>query len=350
MDKEEKRKLKAGRDWQKLIDKFLRMARVPKNATYEQTCACILHKVRNMKRDLWKVKLPDAQMNDPDFLLKLYKANPGMTFWHRYSINKHLQSNADFMIGFAKWADVSQVKQNEKSKITDANNDFRKMNLKLTLTDCKYAMENPEFVARLAREFPFLNVVELIKETTEKDLGAFAKEEERQKARENFERIISKVPNEILCNQVRAFKHRAMIDIPNTVPDFNKLVEIYVEEEGFHALSYLDIEQVLDNKPLIMKAYQKEGVRALARYIHNSLSPSRTEYYFCHGEEHEHTTFDGRYLTVQQALMQDEEIRAIFEQEMQAQAAAAQASAEQVQTAQATSEIKKGTHLSLIGW
>ena len=95
------------------------------------------------------------------------------------------------------------------------------------------------------------------------------------------------------------------------ISDINQTVEV----DGFRSLEQLDITQVLDNKDLIIKAYEKDGFRALKRYIQHTLSPRRTKYYMCHGEPHDYTVYDEKYAEVQKALMEDTEIHYIFKRE-----------------------------------
>ena len=311
MDKEEKRKLKAERNWQKLVNKFLRMARVPKNATNEQTKACILHYVRRMKRDFWKVFLPDSLCNDPEFLLQLYKANLEMAYFQSPRGSK-LLSNVDFMIEFVKLADKREMQGCMYRKESA---------LKDILSYREKAFENPKFIERLAQEFPDVNVIKIIKEVINKRLRMWPKAEERQQAKEKINRIISSLPNELLCNQVKTFGLEALKLIPNDVSDFNKIVGVGIEKDGFEALRCLDIEQVLENKDLVIKAYQKDGLDALNDYMNRTLSPERAIDYGCHGELHTYYEFDARYAIVQRALLEDPDFMSeVFELEEQKKA------------------------------
>lgn len=101
------------------------------------------------------------------------------------------------------------------------------------------------------------------------------------------------------------------------VSDINPTVSTGVEPDGFRSLEQLDISQVLDNKDLIIKAYEQDGFRALKRYIQHTLSPVRTKYYICHGETHDYTVYDEKYAEVQKALMEDTTIYYIFKKEEQ---------------------------------
>ena len=120
-----------------------------------------------------------------------------------------------------------------------------------------------------------------------------------------------------MCDQVRKYTWRALNEIPNDIPNFNQVVSAGIETDGFRSLGKLDITQVLDNKDLIIQAYEKDGIQALAGYIQHTLSPMRTHYYMCHGEEHDYTEYDKRYEEVQKTLMSDTKIHYIFKKEEQ---------------------------------
>ncbi|MBQ8430907.1 MAG: hypothetical protein IJX26_03075, partial [Clostridia bacterium] len=87
------------------------------------------------------------------------------------------------------------------------------------------------------------------------------------------------------------------------------ILESAIECDGFESLKYLNVDQVLSNKNLIIKACRGEGRAYLAEYIHKTLSPNRETSYMCHGELHEYSHYDERYEEVQKALLNDSEIQ-----------------------------------------
>ncbi len=321
-------RLKLEKQKQRDIKRFLRKARVPKQTTYEEIQACILHYVRRMKRDFWKVALPDSLRNDPKFLLELYNANLEMTRLQRPSFyNEEIQNNVNFMIEFLKLSTKRAIKGREQDS-PQYQNDHIQMELMSILRNYKTSMGNPKFVEKLAQEFSYVNIVKVIDASIRGCGSLVITHEDALKREEKAKIMLSVLPNELLCNQARTFGYEALTLIPNEIPDFNKVVSAGIEKDGFKALLCLDIEQVLDNKPLVIKAYQKGGVEELAFYINKNMSPTRTRSYMCHDEDHVYFEYDERYAKVQKALLEDEEIKAIFEKEKQKTAKAAQAVSE----------------------
>ena len=74
---------------------------------------------------------------------------------------------------------------------------------------------------------------------------------------------------------------------------------------------------MLENKDLILKAYEKDGGVRLYNYIYNDLSPQRLYYYMCHGEPHCYTGYDKRYEKIQNELKADAQIHFILKKEQE---------------------------------
>ena len=117
---------------------------------------------------------------------------------------------------------------------------------------------------------------------------------------------------EILTTQVKIFGLKVLKELPKELPYFAELVDICITKEGFEALKYLPVEQVLENKDLVIKAYSVDGVKALAYYIMRDLEPNRTHSYMCHGEDHWYEQYHEEYAIAQKGLLEDETIRTLF--------------------------------------
>ena len=262
--------------------------------------------------DYYTLGFTDEQLADPNFLLGLYRANSNMVNFERPNPkNEELQNNIDFLIEYIKL-------KHSKEMMGHKNDDrhWAQTELKWAVEKYEKAMSNPEFIIRLAEAFPNQEIVPLIKECLIKChiWGNDIKQKEEQD-RARYKECLSNLPIEFLCDQVRKYSWHTLNEIPNDIPNFNQLVSAGIETNGFRSLDRFDITQVLDNKDLIIKAYEKDGIKALIGYIQHTLSPRRTHYYMCHGEEHDYTTYDKRYEEVQEALLASPEIKAVFDKE-----------------------------------
>ena len=300
---------KAQKQKERAIKRTLRKARVPKDATLEQAKVYLIHYVSKVKQNFHKIIFPDELLADSNFLLDLYRANSKMLIFKRP--NSELQENIDFMIEYLKIKLAYEMMDHQ-------HDDTRWSQTELEMATEKYvkAMANPEFIVRLAEAFPNNQIIPLIKKSL-MPYRWFGKDLEEEKAQDlaRYKECLSNLPIELLCEQVRKFGDDTLKDIPNDIPNFTQLISVGIETNGFRSLDRLNITQVLDNKDLIIKAYKKDGIQALISYIQHTLSPRRTCYYMCHGEEHDYTTYDKRYEEVQEALLASPEIQTVFKKE-----------------------------------
>ena len=305
---------RAKKQKEKAIRRTLRKAKVPKDATPEQVKAYLIQYVSRAKLDQYTLKFTDEQLADPNFLLGLYRANINMVNFERPNPEiKELQDNIDFMIEYLK---IKHTKEMIEHPTSDDH--WSQTELEWAIEKYDRAMANPEFIVRLAETFPNQQIIPLIKKAL-LPYRFFDDDRKEKEAQDQirYKECLSNLPIELLCDQVRKYSWHALNEIPNDIPNFNQIVSAGIETNGFRSLGKLDITQVLDNKDLIIKAYEKEGIQALTAYIQHTLSPRRTHYYMCHGEEHDYTTYDKRYEEVQKALMADAKIHYILKKEEQ---------------------------------
>ncbi len=308
-----KYEIKAQKQKERAIKRTLRKARVPKDATLEQVKVYLIHYVSKIKQNFHKVIFPDELLADSNFLLDLYRANSKMLIFKRP--NSELQENIDFMIEYLKIKLAYEMMDRQ-------HDDTRWSQTELERATEKYdkAMENPEFIVRLAEAFPNNQIIPLIKKSLMPYRWLyrwFGKDLEEEKAQDlaRYKECLSNLPIELLCEQVRKFGDDTLKDIPNDIPNFTQLISAGIETNGFRSLERLDITQVLNNIDLVVKAYKTAGIKALASYIQYTLSPKRTKYYICHGEPHDYTEYDKRYEEVQKALLAAPEIQSVFKKE-----------------------------------
>ncbi len=312
MNNEEKEKQKEIKHREKMIARTRKKAKVPNNATYEEANEFILKYASTMKSGFEKFYLTNEQKNDPNFLLALYNANLEFTFWKRPSAyNEKLTSNVEFMIEFIKLAVKREISLRRGwGKI---NNEDYEQELTYLVRGYKYLFNKPEFFEKLSEEYQFVNLVEVIlgsvKHYTSFDIFNKAT---MKKIEENYKSLMMSLSKEILTTQVKIFGLKVLKELPKELPYFAELVDICITKEGFKALKYLPVEQVLENKDLVIKAYSVDGIHALAYYIMNDLEPNRTHSYMCHGDDHWYTQYHEEYAIAQKGLLEDETIRTLF--------------------------------------
>ncbi len=287
---------------QKRYAKFLKYAKVPKDAQQEEIDRLLLEFVGKMRKNFDKVELSDSQLQNPSFLLSLYKTNYRIIDFLKPQ-TKALLENATFMAQFILY------KLRDGHKVLN----FNQEHLEAIAINYSKAFNNPLFVEELAKLLPEANVIKVVYEA----LRGYCSDKETQK---DYVEYISNLSKEFLCDQARIFGEKALRYIPSSTSGFNEMVQAGIEKDGFNSLLKLDVDQILDNKPLIFKAYQKEGIEALLNYINNSLSPYR-EYLSNEGDLlHMESKFDQKYSIVQYELMQDDTIKEIaqFEKTLKA--------------------------------
>ncbi len=291
----------------KNIAKFQKKAKITKDDTYAEANEKIYAYVSKMKRNFYKVYLTDEQKKDPEFLLNLYYSNINLVNWKKPDSRYYeLQVDVDFMINFIKLAYKYETKNYDKNK-------FYECTLKQILDPYKTAMSNPKFVEKLAGEFPQANIIELLYKVSIPNY--YVSERMRLPYKKIFKNCVFGLPKELVLSEAKKHGYDSIYRIPNDLPYFNEVVGAGIEKDGFVSLTQLDIEQVLNNIPLIIKAYEKDGINELHRYIKFKLSPDREYCRMCHDEVHTNTIYDERYKKVQDALLENAQIKEIFAKE-----------------------------------
>lgn len=275
---------------------FHRRLLLKKNAGVQEINAKVLAYAKRT-RDVGTIKLTDEQYADSDFMYSLYLANADTA--RRFKPIQSHYDNIDFLI---KWLKISYENRGAESN-----------KLKWILINHEGMLKNPKFVERLIREFPQENIIELLRDRLV-DTSFVAKDEEREKT---FVTIIMQLPKESVALQAWMHGRLVLRKLPKTYPYMAEAVSKGIETDGFCSLRYLDVTQIAQNIDLIVKAYNKDGIKELYRYLKSDLSPSRTGYYMCHGEPHDYSYYDERYEVVQKLVMKDPRIVKILNQHQQ---------------------------------
>ncbi len=294
------------REKQSKIRRTLRRAGANNCSTEEEVREKLVAYVSRQNRDFHKLGFTDEQLADPEFLMALLKANDGMFGFAR--LTKEMKADVDFM------SEYVQLKH-QKDMSTASSESMSNSYLKWTLDRYRDMAANPEFATRLAENFPDAPIITILKDVIAS--GGYYWPHEKKKEKEDlakFAKCIKGMPTEILLDQARKFGSSTLKALPEGMPNYSQLVSAGIEKDGFDSVRTLDVTQVLDNKDLVLKAYGKDGFKALNNYITRSLSPHRTYYYMCHGEPHDYSQYEPVYEAVQQGLMEDARIYLIYKQ------------------------------------
>ncbi|MBQ9790032.1 MAG: hypothetical protein IJW24_00370, partial [Clostridia bacterium] len=194
------------------------------------------------KRGLFlrKIELDDAQCSDPEFMKKLFGANPKTFDFVKPSAG--LEENIDFMVDYFKM--YFEYYFQNKPHITKKLSNLPLIN--------KYSnlMKNPEFVSKIIYVFHENNIVEAIH-------GAVIGDAKTSHAQTEIElhETMKNIPLWVLLIDARRFGVDALKFIPKSHPDFVKIVDAGIACDGFESLEYLPAKFIPDNIYLIKKAF-----------------------------------------------------------------------------------------------
>lgn len=286
------------RTFNKLMDSFHKTINVSQHATLAEINQKTIEYVKNNKdfSSLLSVILTDEQYSDREFLLELYKANPILTVLRQPRTN--LETDSDFMIQYVK----IMLQGYHENPIGGREYSLEECLSKAIFTK---VLRKADFLEKLSKEFPEENIAQYLYKI-KFDLYEYPPQN-------RVEKICSQLSNEFFQAQVSRFGKNALKYFPTKIASNVDLITLGVGCDGFDSLRYLNVQDILDNKALILLAAERDGAQALANYINKTLSPNRTSSYMCHGEPHLDHYFDKRYNSVQDALLADPEIQAIFE-------------------------------------
>ncbi len=302
MNSLEKQIIKNQKRNERLVKKTLKKAKVQKGASLEEIKKSLLTYAKNVK-DIYVLRFDEELMKDPNFILGLCKANSGFISNYRYRVKENFQDNIDFMVDFVKLIYYRDRYENER---------FNFYCLVDALQDYKIAMSNPEFVVKIAEEFPQTNIVELLN----KSLFGYSDYRLMHNGAdlETYKKCLSGLPLELLCKQAKEFGWKYLELIPKDIPNYYKIVRAGIEKDGFKSLCQLGFSKLLKNKNLIVRAYKKDGIDGLTNFLTKTLSPRRERWCDC---DH-YFVYDKKYQDLQDKLKNDKTIMEIYRNENKA--------------------------------
>lgn len=291
---------------QKKIKRLFRKAKIKDGASQDEINAKI---IAYFAKDSWdlKVTLPDNLRSDQMFLLSLYKASPKTLYlFAPRKEDETLLNNISFMTEYIKL----RVERDTELYYAYAVDSL----LRSCFVSYRDIVMNPQFVTKIAEEFPDADIITCIKDSIIMNKYYINKQEEKQHLQE-YETLLNSLPKELLLREVGKYGVISLRKIPTSLPIYVDLIEAGIKNDGFKSLSMLDIDKVVENKNLIIEAYKKDGVDELRKYINTTLSPHREHWYICHEEPHSYNYFSEKHAKVQKQIATDDEIVEILKEE-----------------------------------
>lgn len=277
--------------YDKETKKFFDKAKIKRDDSYDEVNEKIIAFIKKAGKrlNIDSVYLTERQLSDANFMLRLFQTNPKLNLvFSNFDIK--LRHNQGFAL---KYLEIVLGDDMEGKSFTDYLLEFSKF---------KDLFNSVEFVKEIAKKFPKCNIVLVL-------YNIVGKGDQNSK---RFTEIIKNLPTEILCEQAKKFGWETMYNLPKDTPDYYKILSSAVEKDGFKVLKYLDIDDVLEHKDLILKAYDKQGIEALSKYIEFYLNPKRVNTYAVGDRLKSEIIFDEKYAQVQKALLSDPDIAKIY--------------------------------------
>lgn len=271
---------------------FLKRVGVKKDDDYSTINNKIIDYVtrKGKKLDLDCVYLLDRQLNDSNFMIKLFKANNNLTYIFS-NLSESLKHNQDFVLCYLDIV-LNMVKDN-------SNKNLYKYFLKF-----KDLINKPDFVIKLLEKFPNINVISIIQKCFIENYGVDSKGKLKE--------VLECLPLNLLCEQAQKFGCSVLMCIPKNFINYRDIVSSAIEKDGFRALNYLSIDDVSKNKGLIIKAYKVSGIDELSYYLEFTLNPNKIRGYVENNKAYSIKEYDERCAEVQKELLQLPEIKEIY--------------------------------------
>ncbi len=307
----------------KLLKKFYKSLGLKRNATQEEINRAIWSYVKNPENDLSIVVLTEEQMNDEAFLKMLYDAN--IKCLEKFPPSETLKSSPSFMADIASTISYSFMDR-ESAYVGIARRGYSEL--------FKDILNNPEFFEHLLIYFPNENVDRFIRKIIE-DVE-YDKDKAFKKYWDVRGDVFPKLSEKVLISQAKQFGSEFLLTAIYALKGNKelqiKIIEAAIERDGFEALRYLtstgpklynpgqpldfDIDTIMENKHLFIKACEIDGPEALKKFIYETLSPTKKYYHYKDPNDphDEHTPdytemYDERYENLQQKLLADPQIQ-----------------------------------------
>ena len=288
--------------YERIQKRLFRRAKISKQDT-EPVIKEKLLKFAESKRENYNliVVLPKNLISNAKFMLDLYRVNPDLIdVLEPNKVESPLANNVNFMVEYVKLAYKVNTERHKKHYIV-----LKPRNeLLWALQNCSNLLLNPEFIQKLAKTFPEVNVFDVAEA---KIVRVDGREEEIQM----FNEMLNQLPKEFVEEQVSKFGAKVLLTLPHGYEGFDKLIALGVKKDGFKSLRLFPIDKITKNKNLIVEAYKVDGREALKDYVNNGLSPFRSvrlKFNNIYADAEYENYFDAGIDKIQTEILRDKEI------------------------------------------
>lgn len=288
----------------KKIAKFQKSLKLPKDYTSAQLDEAVINyakAIAGTDKHFYGAKLTDRQHNSSEFMLKLYDANPEITVF--YQPTSKLQQDLAHMVEYF-------IRYNDGWLETGADC-YNVISKNCSTTENRFAYLVAYRYDHLAKNFEFYDMFEKAFSSRCYDINIIRAmyltfdNINRYMSDNLFADYLKTLPKDFIINQARKFGVEVLDVLPSDVAADREIIKAAVECDGFESLNCLDVDVVLKNKDLVVEAYKKQGIKELAEFISESLSP--------YVKEGNHTVYYKSYADAQKQLIEDPEIAAILQ-------------------------------------
>lgn len=267
------------------LNKFRSECGAEKFYSLEDVNDCILdylEKMAILNKKVKNIELSKGQLSNRVFMNKLYQINRDIVVEPKFMPSGENAIDDDYMLWY-----FNNVAKYFPSRLIDISSKY------------SYLYENDEFVSRFSKEVNNANLFQIL------DFLDTSKNHER----------VKRLPIKIMLEQTRKHGNKALQYVPVNHKYFRCFVNSGIEKDGFESLKCLTLNEVVENKKLVIKAYAMSGFDALETYLKDTLNPFQATIYNCNGKKYIKREYDKERHTVQKALLNDPEIKNILERE-----------------------------------
>lgn len=282
-------------EMEKRRKKFLRRLWVNKR-TDENTIRekILTYAIKHSSLD--KIILSDDELRDPDFLLSLYRTNILTTC---YIEPTYHTDNIDLMLEYTRYRMIA-------NEVTE----FKGIKWYMQHYLYNDLVKNIEFVEKLGKIYPTCNLIDLVHH-----ILSVGHEYDDAQNKEEIARVIQSFPTDFLTREARRFGARAIEFIPPHTPYIQEIIRAGIDHDGFSSLELMDPQYIPDCIDLVVKAYNKDGIRKLSNFVYDHLNPKKTRVQQVDGKRVSESYIDETLKNAQRAILSHPEIRKIIEME-----------------------------------
>ena len=223
--------------------------------TLANTKTLNLIKTFSSSKEFQKISLTPQQLQDNDFLLKLYQINPEIT--------KTIPPTKNFTASSYHMAELLKTSFHAQFEAEKAKNSNPNKELILKELFHKYRsnlIETPQILDQMTKILPDVNIIYCFRNSSSSFLY-------NPNSDQGYTKTMLKLTNETLENQAQKFGAQSLCFYPQNLPNYLNYIKKGINRDGFKSLNILHTKQILQNKDLIVEAYKIDGFTKLNKFI-----------------------------------------------------------------------------------